>query len=292
MKKISKLFVLFFAVVLLAGCGMKENFNLKIQSDKKVNLEIKILMDDEMIDTMISMNNLDDESDLDDASDKTYTDEERWKYLEENFKEDESTKDYKFERLTEGSYKGYKVVVGPTDIDKITGTGEKVNLAEMDELEDNSLFTKSGDVYTSNITYNMDADEYNLDDYSSQMDFFTITFDVTLPNKSISNNADKVSDDGLTLSWDLSKASNKNIDFSFKFDPKAKNLISKNENKNNKEVDSTSKNTMSIITIGLIAAGVLFGIGIIVLVIVLIVNNSKKKKAKEIIEPKSEEKKE
>ena len=53
--------------------------------------------------------------------------------------------------------------------------------------------------------------------YSSSMELFEFKFVVSLPVKPVSNNADEVSADGKTLTWDLSKGA-KDIEFKFSFD--------------------------------------------------------------------------
>lgn len=282
MKKIKKIFVLLLLIIVLAGCGMKEEFNLKIEKDKKVGFEVKILMDNEMIDAMLSM------SENGSEEEKTYTDEERWKYLDESdtCKTDEG---YTCEKITEGNFKGYKMSMKPADIDSVTGNGEKINLTEMNNFN-GSLFKKSGDVYSSNFEFKMDSDEgNNYSEYMSQMDVVKISFVVTLPNPSISNNADKVSEDGLTLTWDLSPTSGKSIDFSFKFDPSAKNKVNNNINETNDiAINKDASKLISPITLILIIGCSLLGIVVIVLVIILIAKNSNKKNTNKVEDIKIE----
>ena len=50
-RKVKSLILLLVAVVLLAGCTMKENLNMKIASNKDVKVSIIIAMDDEMIES-------------------------------------------------------------------------------------------------------------------------------------------------------------------------------------------------------------------------------------------------
>ncbi len=274
MKKIKRVFVLLLAVVLLAGCSMKEDFNLKIRSDKKVGFEVKLLMDNEMIDTMISMNDSTSEEG------KTYTDEERWKYLDES-DTCKSEEGYTCEKITEGDYKGFKMIMSPTDIDSMTGTGDKINLAEMNNFN-GSLFTKTDDVYSSNFEFNLSGESNEYSSYISQMDAIKLSFVVTLPNPSISNNADKVSSDGLTLTWDLSPTANKSIDFSFSFDKNAKTVISpkkeENTNTDKKLIKPVEKEGLSLVTLVLIGACGLLVIVVIILVVILLARKPNKKK--------------
>ena len=287
MKNLKKLFAIILSIIVLTGCGMKEKINMEIKSDKKLSFEISILMDNDMIDTLISINNnSEDIEDLDDIEDiqkntKTYTDKERWDFLEETSScDDVADEQFKCEKIEDGNYKGYKLVIDNADIDTVTGTGEKVNLSEFDEAMGNSLFTKNGDVYVSNFEFSGFDSEYS--DYSSQLDMFVATFEVKLPNPSISNNADKVSSDGLTLTWDLSKSNNKSIDFSFKFDPNSKVVTSNTgDNGTNDSLISGNTNTtgskkMSTTTLILIIACGVLGLLVIILIIVLIARKPKK----------------
>ena len=288
MKKIKKLLLAIIAVIVLAGCGLKESVNLKVTSDKKVEFGYKVLMDNELIDSILSMSSQEGVSLDDETGDKKeFTDEERWNYLEsENC--DTEEEGYTCEKVEEGDFKGFYIKKTFDSIDDITGTGEKINILEMDELEEPVFFKKDGETYSSNFEYAMEEDN-ELSNYSSQMDLFNITFEVKLPNKSVSNNADTVSSDGLTLTWDLSKLTNKTIDFAFKFDGKTtsntttnsnnnsntnNNVISGNTTNNSSDV-STNSNVGKYIIIGVIGGVVL--LIIIILIIVFAASASKKK---------------
>ena len=287
MKKFKKILLALIAVILLAGCGLKESVNLKVTSDKKVEFGYKVLMDNELIDSILSMSDesvsLDDET----GDKKEYTDEERWEYLEtENC--DTENEGYTCEKVEEGTFKGFYIKKSFDSIDEVTGTGDKINIIEMDGLDKPVFFKKDGETYSSNFEYVVEEDN-ELSNYSNQMDLFVINFEVILPNKSVSNNADTVSDDGLTLTWDLSKATNKSIDFTFKFDGKSttntttnsnnsnntnNNLINQNTNSSD-ELVSTKSNTGKYILIGVIGGVVL--LIIIILIIVFAASASKKK---------------
>ena len=83
MKKFGKvLAVLALAIILLGGCTLKEEFNFKIKEDKHVELGLVMAYDQEMIDGLITMS----DSSIDKAD---ITDEMRWKYLDDQNKEDE-----------------------------------------------------------------------------------------------------------------------------------------------------------------------------------------------------------
>ena len=227
MKKFRNLLIAVFAVILLAGCSIDEHVSLDITSDKKVQIVMKMGVDDAGIDYMLSL------QDMENGEKKEYTDEDRMKYLEEyaceSVSEDENS-DASCETFKDEKFKGIIIKSDKKDIDTLTGVegDAKVNIAAFEgSFEESKLFIKDGDVYKSNFSFDL----ANAGDMTSSIESaqdFVFTFDINLPNKSISNNATKVSDDGLTLSWDLSKIANSNIEFSFKFDENAKPDVTTN----------------------------------------------------------------
>lgn len=114
------------------------------------------------------------------------------------------------------------------NIDSVTGEGTPFDIIN-DVTFDNKMFKKDGENYvatlapvkapTMDVTSEGFASLLNLAGLQieeSEMTSYKRNFQITLPNKSISNNADEVSDDGRTLKWDLQKDTN--IEFTFKFD--------------------------------------------------------------------------
>ena len=94
---------------------------------------------------------------------------------------------------------------------------------------------------------------------------FDLTMTIDLPTKAISNNADKVSSDGRTLTWNLTEE--KDIDFEFEF------------KKDKKETTSTDKEDLPLALIIGIAAGVgvLLLLALVIVIIVIVVVLKKKK---------------
>ena len=232
MKRFFKLATLCMVVALfVTGCGMKEEFGIKIGKDKKVSLELVVAQDNDMIDTMMSMAQ-------DSDSSKTPTDADRWAYLEKSATEDESYKDFKKAKYDKDGYKGYTYTLDLGDIDSLVA--ESSDKVALDNLgKDAKLFTKKGDVYTLNIELGSDQSS-QIEQYKSSVDL-DLTMKVTLPNKAKSNNATKVS--GNTYTWDLTKA--KSIELSF---------------------DLTGKSSTNIVMIaGAVCAVVAIGIGVVVL---------------------------
>ena len=255
MKKFKLLVVSAIAMLFVTGCGMKMNLNVTIDKDKNLDFSVIMAMDNELIDSMLSMS---------DDSNANPTDTQRWAYVEEAFKESLSNDDSKVksEKYEEGEFKGYKITSPAGKIDLFTKetASERVNVADM--MNDASsldnapaLFVKDGNKYVSNITFDAKDNESlsQMNQYSSSMDLFEMNFIITLPVKPSSNNADKVSKDGKTLTWDLTKA--KDIKFEFDFDAK--------EEKDN--------NLLYII------GGCVAGVAVVAIAAVVIMNNKKKK---------------
>lgn len=213
MKRFFKLATLCMVVALfVTGCGMKAEYGIKVGKDKKVSLEFVVAQDNEMIDAMLGMGQ-------DSDSGKTYTDKERWEYLEKSDEDDSDFKDFKKVKYDKDGYKGYTYTLDLGDIDKLVAEGdEKIAIDSVGK--DSKLFTKKGDVYTLNIELGAE-DAAQMEQYKSSVDF-DLTMKVTLPNKAKSNNATSVK--GNTYTWDLTKA--KTIELSFDFNgAKSNNIV-------------------------------------------------------------------
>ena len=238
MKK-RKILIIATLIALLTGCSMKMNIGFKIDKDKKLSFQMLEAMDNEMIDAMINFNSYDDNEDefndatdeqIDDATDEQIddptdeqnnveiTDEMRWKYLEEAFQNNQE--DAKLEKYEKDNFKGFIITKEISNIDdaSTSNPADRVDINE-ETFEFKNLFIKNGDVYKSNLSMKKNEEYSSFSQYETMGAVFDIKFVVTLPNKSISNNADMVSSDGLTLTWDLLKntSEQKNIDFEFKF---------------------------------------------------------------------------
>ena len=82
--------------LLLTGCGMRMNIGLEVSKNKEVQAKIISAMDNEMIDFSISSANGEESE-----QSKTYTDAERWEYVEKN--DEDSYEGYKKERYDQDS---------------------------------------------------------------------------------------------------------------------------------------------------------------------------------------------
>ena len=221
MKKYLKFITLcLMAVLLLSGCTMKAEYGIVVEKNKNVKFEIISAQDDELLDSLMNMASSDEsesvesesESDESDSSEKTYTDAERWAYLESQREEDDNKdkyKDYTVTKYEKDGYKGYVYTrtLGKID-DLVSEDGAKV---ELDENNTSKFFKKDGNKYSLNIKLS-DEESEQMSQYSSSV-MFDIKLRVTLPKEAISNNATTV--EGTTYIWDLTKTQDINLTFDF-----------------------------------------------------------------------------
>ena len=294
MKTIKKLVVLVMAVILMAGCTFKTNAGFKIAKDGKVAVTMIMAMDDEMIDTFLTISKM-DQSELagaespDDIDVKEHTDAERWEFLESDdnsmFEDMDDMEGFEKAKYDKDGMKGYIFTKEVGTLDEITkdSATERVDVSEA--IEDSKfsgkvLFTKNGDVYKSNmkITATEGTDQESLDqikEYGGKLDVYFI---VELPVKPTSSNADTTENDGKTLKWDMYKS--KNLDFEFSLngssgsDEKEGTKDSKKDKAKSKDEDEDKKS--NVVLFAGIGAGALL---LVVIIAAVAVSSSKKKKA-------------
>lgn len=157
-----------------------------------------------------------DDSTLTDDSTSTLTDEEQWAIIENAVSEEDRAQyeeaGYKVERYEEGGYKGYRYTKSFDNIEDLTAADVNFNVDGTDTVEggNKALFTKDGLNYKVSIPFETSSE------MSSMGVAFDMQFVVTLPNEAISNNANSVSEDGKTLTWNFN-SDNETIEFEFSF---------------------------------------------------------------------------
>jgi len=236
MKK--KLILMFLGVFLLCGCEMKEEINFSINEDKSMDLKVITGFDDELIDTMMSMEESNDEdifgtaepedetTDLEETEDEPteYTDEQRKQYLRENMEFNDldvselEAKGFKLEEFQDDKYTGY-IITGKVDnIDNLIGTPD-FNLDDIGDINNKKMFTKDGNVYTGKILV---GDPTDTGDGSTSTSGINLIYNFTLnlPNEAKTHNATTISEDGKTLTWNLANGDVSTINFSFEFPSK------------------------------------------------------------------------
>ena len=228
MKKGKYLIILGLILFLTSGCEMVATYETTITKDKQVNQKIVLAVDNEMLENLLSMQNPN--------SNQEFTEEEKWEMLDEML--DEENQDYEGytkERYETTDLKGYAFTKNLGNIENLTG--DTINFSLEDEPTENIImFTKKGNNYFTEFEAGEpfdtdDTDQYNID--------YTVEYIVTLPTKAINHNATTISEDGKTLTWDLTTPIN-TISYEFAF----------------------ANNTILYIIIGGVAVVILLGIGI------------------------------
>lgn len=278
--KIKSLVLLLVAVVLITGCTMKENLNMKISSNKDVKVSIIIAMDDEMIDAMISMKES-GSLNPDESEKKTYTDEERWKYLESDDSALEVPDDFTTKRYDKDGFKGYVAEKNLGSIDSLSTTeaGERQNIVSDsdDEFFVGKLFIKDGTKYSSNMKIDLGDEAQDMSSYESYGAVFDMKLVIEFPKVPLSHNANEVSSDGKTLSWNLLK--NQDVDFTFDFGKNGKVTDTKTDDIKNPPVEKQEKNNMTLYII----IGAVIGLLLVIIVVLVIVLLVVKKKPQPVI---------
>ncbi len=281
-KTLKTIIALFMVLSLTVGCTMREHIKMVIDEDGTTSMNLIVAMDNEMIDGMLSMQNMNGDSDPTAAEKKTYTDEERWAYIESDSEDSAFSSlddSYKKERYSEGEFKGIKATQELGSLDKISAESadKKVNIIGSSddnagkELKDQVLFIKDGKTYKSNMTIDLGEEANDMSQYSSYGATFELKLVIELPVKPISNNADEVSSDGKTLTWDLLKA--KDVELEFSLDDSGSSKGNSKDKKSSKDDDDEKSKMWLYVGIGAGAAV------LILIIIVVAVVSSKKKKA-------------
>lgn len=186
-------------------------------------------------------------------------------------------KDYK-----EEGYAGQVISKVINSIDEVTSTNklEPVNLYMLLGDEEGKVpplqyyFYKNNDNYVADFIFEFIEEENKEEtemDMSSLFEMFDIKYKVTLPEKSISNNAHSFSEDGKTLTWDIKYVETNPIKFEFSL-PKL--------NENIKEEDAKNK-IITFIEDNIIYIGI--DLLLLLIVIMLLIYYIVKRNKKEIV---------
>lgn len=278
-KKIAKVLLVLITLVAMTGCAMKENLNMKISSNKNVKITLIAAMDDEMIDTMISMKESGEMPSTDNEK-KTYTDEERWKFLESDENDTMSVPDdYNVKKYDKDGFKGYLAEKDLGSIDTMStekgAQTDRVNIFSDDEIFEGKLFIKDGTEYTSNMKIDLSESEdgEDMSSYESYGAVFDMKLIIEFPRVPLSHNADEVSADGKTLTWDLLKK--KDVEFTFDF--KKDGEVVETKKPTDTEIDKApvkDKKKINILLVAAILGGIMFlGIIAIIVIIILVTRN-------------------
>ncbi len=276
MSKVKKIIGIILCALVLTGCEIKYEGNVEITKDGKMNMSIIMAYDRELISNLIYMQNNDDllgediNSDEDESNVPEASMSEIRKYLEENKPEEQ--KGLEVSRYERNNFYGYQMSYEIENIDDVSSPDdiesslfEDLNIKndsnDNDEKEETKmLFKKEKDTYYAKYLINDDTTNEN---FNLSMLNMSIKYTVTLPTKPIKHNADEVSEDGKTLSWNLSELDGEKEAIEYSFKLKDTPVAAAKE---------SGINTEMIMLI----AGIVIIIIIIVIVLVLFARNNKK----------------
>lgn len=180
-------------------------------------------------------------------------------FFSDEDREELESKGYTVEtNLDEENY-SYQVHISQhfDNIDDVSSTSlDTVNLESVFNGDTNNIFflKKDNNTYQANYTWTMNNDDIDQNIDIDMNDIITFSYEVTLPNAAISNNATLVSSDSKTLTWNLDLNENSNVNYEFSFN-----------NNNSSESSDVSNNTLKIVSICLIAGG---SIGLVIAIVV------------------------
>ena len=174
-------------------------------------------------------------------------------------KEELESKGYTVDTILDEENYSYQVRISQhfDSIDEVSSTSlDTVRLEDVFNGDTNNIFflKKDNNTYQANYTWTMNNDDIDQNIDIDMNDIITFSYEVTLPNAAISNNATLVSSDSKTLTWNLDLNENSNVNYEFSF----------NSN-NSSESSDVSNNTLKIVSICLIAGG---SIGLVIAIVV------------------------
>ena len=274
MNKLKKLIGIILCALLITGCELKYEGQVEITSDGKMDMSIVMAYDRELISTLIYMEENDDllgsedEDDMSDIPEASIT--KIRTYLEENKPEEQDG--VEISRYERNGYYGYQMTYEINNIDDVSSK-EKVdnslfgdfNIQENTNNNNNEkkmMFQKEDDTYYANYKLNDTSDSSNGMSANLSRINLSLKYTVTLPTKPIEHNADTVSEDGKTLTWNISSL-NEDRD-SIKYSFKLKDVVV--------GAKTDGLNTEMIMLI----AGIVIIVIIIVVVLILFARNNKK----------------
>ena len=208
MKIFKKIITILMIVVLLSGCAAKKYDDMSIDKKKNVTFKTTIMMDDELLDSILKISSADQS--------RVTTDEDRWNYLDSVVSK---YTEWNKEKYQDGSFKGYvltyKNQINLDDISTSDDASGRYVLSSNTDFSDSHMFIKKDNIYKTMIKV-MPPDEYSALHNNESQGEFEMIYTLELPNKSISNNADKVSWNGKTLSWYVQGSRDIDVEFEVK----------------------------------------------------------------------------
>ena len=199
-----KIFLLLMGVMLLTGCEMKSEQVITINNDKSMEISGDAAMDYELIDAMLSTGDSFDEETYETET-KEYTQEERLQKFKEMITDKSINENDIYD---DGNFIGYKFTSKIDNIDNLIGDTQNITTNDLSKITTQKMFTKEGNTYKGKIIISKgdeDEEQNRQENNASSGIKITNNFTVNLSSKALSNNATTVSEDGKTLTWDLTK---------------------------------------------------------------------------------------
>ena len=201
-RKVLTLLSVLAVMFLMTACTVMEDFDITITKDGTVYEGITMALDNKTIDEMIASNEENAEEN------KTYSEEERWTFIEEAFEDSELTNKEGFtaERFESGEFKG-KTFTGKIGNIADLSTEKEIEEFNVAAIEEGAkIFTLKDGVYTFKSPINSEAEQASTETEelpNDLTDALIVSLSMTLPYPAIENNATFVSDDKLTYTWDM-----------------------------------------------------------------------------------------
>ena len=282
MKKYLRIILLVLVVGFLTTGCMEENISMVINNDKSmdfsmyVSLDLKAMQDltnsfggsnDEMTEeeylNCIDENDGDETNciapgssssdfDIDDLKDSINQDAVK-EFEEEGFTVTQNITSDKLELNLSKKFDNIDDVSSNEDV--IFNVNEnfdkffKMEKGFLDNKYTLHMVNDSQNIDNNDSDIKLDTENFDLSTLSNMID---MTFQITLPNESISNNATSISNDKKTLTWDLVTNENKEISVTFALPNENKNLI--------------------------IYGGIGLGVLLILIILIIVISKNKKKK--------------
>lgn len=199
MKRVIKLFSIITLLILSSGC-VKYDFSVNVGKDKSVAFEYVLAID---------------VSKSENINEEIISKDDESKYRE---------KGYNVTEYNEGNYKGIKLSKKFNNIDEISyvydikeyilGSDEDNNFVDFFKVDKN-VYKNMYFIdlkFSSEESTNSLSKDYDIGDISEYLEG---SFSITVPYNYYKNNATSVSNDGHTLTWDLTKLNGENIELEF-----------------------------------------------------------------------------
>lgn len=199
MKNIKKILLFTLVTFVLTGC-VSVKMNTEINSNKSFNFTYQIAIDTSAYENQEEITAAKNLFKLDEQSKKVFIDA-----------------GYSVFPYKDGTWEGNTMSKAFSNIDNVVSENEQFDvLAFVNAAVDNGMFTRKENIYKANWVFDFSKIEVR-EDTDQINEKFNMVYTVTLPEKSLSNNADTVSEDGKTLTWNIKFEDKRTVEYEFKF---------------------------------------------------------------------------